>query len=86
MQIKNREQLIETGILNPSSQDWRVRVDFVDGTEHFVRVAPGKVSEETAIERAKNHLKIVDMTVVKDISAQRVSKSMTVAPFGMVQK
>jgi len=86
MKITNRNHLMETGLLTPSSQDWRVRVVFVDGTEHFVRVAPGKVSEETAIERAKTHLKIVDMSVVKDISAQRVAKTTVVAPFGMVQK
>ncbi len=81
-----RSALVNQGIIQPGGRDWRVRLVFVDGTERVVRVSPGRLDEQQAIERAKRHAKIFDETILARIEAQRVEKSATVAGFGIVQK
>ena len=85
-QIRSKQHLIQEGICTPTSMDWRVRVVFTDGTDTTVRVSPGRLDQATAITRAKRHLSIFDETVIKDVEAKRVSKSINVAKFGMIQK
>ena len=85
-QIRNRQHLIQEGICTPTSMDWRVKVVFTYGTDTNVRVSPGRLDQHTAITRAKRHLSIFDETVIKDIEAMRVAKSVNVSKFGMIQK
>jgi hypothetical protein len=81
-----RSDLVNQGIIQPGGRDWRVRLVFVDGTERVVRVSPGRLSEEDAINRAKRHAKIFDETVLDRVEAERAEKSTQVAGFGIVQK
>ncbi len=84
--IRSRDQLWQAGILTPTSSDWRVRLVFVDGTDRTVRVSPGRLSEEQAIERAKRHAKIFDETILAKVEAERAEKTTQVGAFGIVQK
>ena len=84
--ISGRDDLIRSGLLVPTMHDWRVRLVFEDGTERVVRVSPGTLDEADAIDRALNHAKILDRSALKAIEPERVSKSVKVAPFGMIQK
>jgi hypothetical protein len=81
-----RSDLVNQGIIQPGGRDWRVRLVFVDGTERVVRVSPGRLSEEDAINRAKRHAKIFDETVLDRVEAERAEKTTQVAGFGIVQK
>lgn len=84
--IRGRDDLIAHKIARPTSTDWRVRFVFTDGTDRVVRVSPGRLSEEDAINRAKRHAKIFDETVLDRVEAERAEKSTQVAGFGIVQK
>jgi hypothetical protein len=84
--IRSRDQLWQAGILTPTSSDWRVRLVFIDGTDRVVRVSPGRLDEQQAIERAKRHAKIFDETVLDRVEAERAEKTTQVAGFGIVQK
>ena len=81
-----RSALVNQGIIQPGGRDWRVRLVFVDGTERVVRVSPGRLDEQQAIERAKRHAKIFDETVLDRVEAERAEKTTQVAGFGIVQK
>ena len=81
-----RSALVNQGIIQPGGRDWRVRLVFVDGTERVVRVSPGRLDEQQAIERAKRHAKIFDETVLDRVEAERAKKTTQVAGFGIVQK
>ena len=81
-----RSALVNQGIIQPGGRDWRVRLVFVDGTERVVRVSPGRLDEQQAIERAKRHAKIFDETVLQRVEAERAEKTTQVAGFGIVQK
>jgi len=78
--------LVNSGILRPSSKDWRVSIFFVDGTSRTVRISPSKMSEEVAIDRALSHCKIFDRSIVDRIEASRVEKSTQVVSTGIIQK
>lgn len=84
--IKDLGGLVQTGIVTPSSTDWRIRLIFTDGTDRVVRISPGRLSEADAVARAKQHAKIFDETILEKIEADRVEKSTQVASFGIVQK
>ena len=84
--IRGRDDLIAHQIPRPTSTDWRVRFVFIDGTDRVVRVSPGRLDEQQAIERAKRHVKIFDETVLDRVEAERAEKSTQVAGFGIVQK
>ena len=84
--IKDLGGLVQTGIVTPSSTDWRIRLIFTDGTDRVVRISPGRLSEAEAVARAKRHAKIFDETVLEKIEADRVEKSTQIASFGIVQK
>tara|TARA_R110001583_G_scaffold86545_8_gene226061 strand:- start:773 stop:1033 length:261 start_codon:yes stop_codon:yes gene_type:complete len=84
--IKGRDDLIRSGLLVPTMQDWRVRLVFEDGNTRVVRVSPATIDEADAVERALTHAKILDRSVLKSIEAERVAKSGEVAPYGMIQK
>jgi hypothetical protein len=59
---------------------------FLDDTTRSVRVSPGSITEEQAVERAIVHAKVMDRSILKSAKAQRVEKSLSIAPFGMIQK
>lgn len=82
----SRKELLATGILTPAGDDWRVRIVFLDGTERVVRVNPGRLTEEVAVDRAMRFAKIFDRSVVKAVEATRVERSASVSKYGMVQK
>jgi hypothetical protein len=84
--MKTRQDLIGMGLLKPQSTDWKVELVFLDGNSRTVRVSPGTISEEQAIDRACAHAKVFDRTILKAARADRVEKSLKIAPFGMIQK
>jgi len=84
--ISGRDDLIRSGLLVPTMQDWRVRLVFADDTERIVRVSPGTLDESDAVNRALAHAKILDQSMLKSIEPERVSKSVKVSPFGIIQK
>ena len=84
--IRDFGGLVQTGILRPSSTDWRIRLVFTDGTDRVVRISPGRLDEADAIERAKRHAKIFDETILARVEAERAEKTTQVAGFGIVQK
>jgi len=77
-------QLINTGLLQPSSKDWRISLHFVDGTRRVVRLSPGKCDEAEAVQKAKAHCKIFDDSVVDRIEAERVEKTTQVVSTGII--
>lgn len=79
-------RLIHGGIVNPNGMDWQVIFRFVDGTSRKVRLSPGRLSEEQAVEKAKAHCRIFDETIVDKIEAQRVDKSVQVVANATVHK
>lgn len=84
--MKSREDLIQMGLLVPSSSDWSVELVFLDDTTRKVRVSPGTISEEEAVARACSHAKVLDRSILKKVQAMRVDKSLKIAPYGMIQK
>jgi|TARA_R100000482_G_C4974467_1_gene80558 hypothetical protein len=84
--MKSRQDLISMGLLTPKSSDWKVELVFLDDTTRSVRVSPGSITEEQAVERAIVHAKVMDRSILKSAKAQRVEKSLSIAPFGMIQK
>lgn len=84
--MKSRQDLINMGLLTPQSSDWKVELVFLDGSSRSVRVSPGSISEEQAVERAIVHAKVIDRTILKTARAKRVEKSLKIAPYGMIQK
>lgn len=81
----NQAGLIQNKIITPKSNDWRVRFFFVDGSTKVIRVSPGKISEEKAIDTAKRSIKLLDESVLDRIETER-AESIQIAPFGMVKK
>ena len=81
----DQSRLIQNKIITPKSNDWRVRFFFVDGSTKVIRVSPGKISEEKAIETAKRSIKLLDESVLDRVEMER-AEAVLVAPFGMVKK
>lgn len=84
--IRDLDGLVQTGIVRPSSTDWRIRLVFLDGTDRVVRISPGRLDESEAVMRAKRHAKVFDETILSKVEAERVERSTQVAAFGIVQK
>lgn len=78
------DQLLNTGLLQPSGKDWRISVFFADGTRRVVRVSPGKCDEAAAVAKAFKHCKIFDDSVVDRVEAERVDKTTQVVSTGII--
>ena len=83
--IHTAKSLVSKGVVRPSNRHWRIRLVFLDGTDRVVCVAPGKVSEQAAIQKAKSHVGIIDDAVLDRIEASKVERDPS-TPFGVVQK
>ena len=79
-------KLVNSGIVSPNGSDWRVSIKFVDGTSRTVRISPGRLSEEQAIERAKLHCRIFEENVLDKIEATRVERSTQVVANATITK
>ena len=86
MTLVQPTELLNTGILIPSRQDWRITFTFEDGSSRTIRVSPGRIDEALAVERAKRHAKILDDSVIKSIEARRAEPTLQVAPHGIISK
>ena len=87
MANKNQlNKLVNTGIVSPNGSDWRISIKFIDGTSRTIRINPGRLSEEQAVEKAKLHARIFDETVVDKIEATRVERSTQVVANATITK
>ena len=84
--IETPASLAGKGLITPSSIVWRVRFVFADGSDRVVCVSPGRISEESAVEKAKTYARIMDESVLDRIDATRVERDLEATPFGVRQK
>lgn len=84
--MNGSSDLVNNGILVPSRKDWRITFTFEDGSSRTIRVSPGRIDEALAVERAKQHAKILDDSQIKSIEARRAEPSLTIAPHGIISK
>ena len=79
-------KLVNGGIVTPNGSDWRISIKFIDGNSRTIRISPGRLSEEQAIDKAKLHARIFDETVVDKIEARRVERSVQIVSNATIQK
>lgn len=65
------QKLASGGFVVPTAKDWKVRFTFEDGSTKTIRVTPGRIPEERAIEAAKRSLGLLDDSIVRDIQTSR---------------
>ena len=74
-------KLANGGFVRPDRKDWRVRITFEDGSTKVIRVTPGRISEERAIEAAKKSIGLLDDSVVSNIQTTRAGdESLVISP------
>ncbi len=80
------DRLADNGIMTPSDNDWRITLTFDGGVTRKIRVSPSTVSESDAVDRAMVHAGVTDKNEVVSVTAERVKKTVQVAPYGMIHK